>query len=48
MNGVKDCLVKAGVPENQLETRIDANNLTDFGLKGAQFDRAVTIIEADK
>ena len=48
VNGVKDCLVKAGVPENQLETRIDANNLTDFGLKGAQFDRAVTIIEADK
>lgn len=48
VNGVKACLVKAGVPESQLETRIDANNLTDFGIKGAQFDRAVTIIEANK
>ncbi len=46
VDGVKACLVKAGVPESQLETRIDANNLTDYGLKGAQFDRAVTIIEA--
>lgn len=48
VNGVKECLVKAGVPEEQLETRIDAGNLTDYGLKGAQFDRAVTIIEANK
>lgn len=48
VNGVKACLVKAGVPESQLETRIDANNLTDFGVKGARFDRAVTIIEANK
>lgn len=47
VNGVKACLVKAGVPESQIETRIDANNLTDFGIKGAQFDRAVTIIEAN-
>lgn len=47
VNGVKKCLVNAGVPEGQIETRIDANNLTDFGLKGAQFDRAVTIIEAN-
>jgi len=46
VDGVKACLVKAGVPESQLETRIDANNLTDYGLKGAQFDRAVTVIEA--
>lgn len=48
VNGVKACLLKAGVPESQIETRIDANNLTDFGIKGAQFDRAVTIIEANK
>lgn len=46
VDGVYNCLVKAGVPESQLEKRIDANNLTDYGLKGAQFDRAVTIIEA--
>lgn len=48
VDGVKNCLVNAGVPASQLETRIDANNLTDYGLKGAQFDRAVTIIEANK
>lgn len=46
VNGVKKCLIKAGVPEEQLETRIDAGNLTDYGIKGAHFDRAVTIIEA--
>lgn len=47
VNGVYKCLLKAGVPESQLQTRIDANNLTDYGIKGAQFDRAVTIIEAE-
>lgn len=47
VNGVYDCLVKAGVAESQLEKRIDANNLTDYGIKGANFDRAVTIIEAE-
>ncbi len=47
VNGVKDCLVKAGVPESQLETRINAGNLTDYGFKRAQFDRAVTIVEAE-
>lgn len=47
VNGVKACLLNAGVPESQIQTRIDANNLTDFGIKGAQFDRAVTIIEAN-
>lgn len=46
VDGVYNCLVNAGVPEKQLEKRIDANNLTDFGIKGAQFDRAVTVIEA--
>lgn len=47
VNGVYKCLLKAGVPASQLQTRIDANNLTDYGIKGAQFDRAVTIIEAE-
>lgn len=47
VDGVYKCLVKAGVPESQLQKRIDANNLTDYGIKGAQFDRAVTIIEAE-
>jgi len=46
VNGVYDCLVKAGVPEKQLEKRIDNKNLTDYGIKGAQFDRAVTVWEA--
>ncbi|MCM1319239.1 MAG: hypothetical protein NC217_02520 [Muribaculaceae bacterium] len=46
VDGVYNCLVNAGVPASQLEKRIDANNLTDFGIKGAQFDRAVTVIEA--
>lgn len=43
---VKKCLLKAGVPESQIESRIDAGNLTDYGIKGAHFDRAVTIVEA--
>lgn len=47
VNGVKNCLIKAGVPESQIQTRIDGNNLTDLGKKSAQFDRAVTVIEAD-
>lgn len=46
VNGVYQVLRKAGVPASQLQTRIDAQNLTDYGFKGAQFDRAVTIIEA--
>lgn len=46
VNTVYNCLVNAGVDASQLETRIDANNLTDFGIKGARFDRAVTIVEA--
>lgn len=48
VNGVYRVLIKAGVPKDQLQTRIDANNLTDYGIKGAQFDRAVTIYEADE
>lgn len=46
VEGVKKVLVKAGVAEDQIETRIDAGNLTDYGVKGANFDRAVTIVEA--
>lgn len=46
VDGVRNCLVNAGVPASQLETRVDANNLTDYGVKGAQFDRAVTVVEA--
>lgn len=46
VDGVKNCLIKAGVPASQLETRIDDNNLTDYGKKGARFDRAVTVVEA--
>lgn len=46
VNGVYNVLIKAGVAPSQLQTRIDANNLTDYGIKGAQFDRAVTIFEA--
>lgn len=47
VNTVKEFLVKCGVDENQLDARIDANNLTDFGVKGAPLDRAVTIKLAD-
>lgn len=47
VNTVKAFLVKCGVNENQLDARIDANNLTDFGVKGAPLDRAVTIKLAD-
>ena len=47
VNTVKDYLVKCGVSESQLDARIDAANLTDFGVKGAPLDRAVTIKLAD-
>lgn len=47
VNTVKAYLVKCGVNEDQLDARIDANNLTDFGAKGAPLDRAVTIKLAD-
>ncbi len=46
VNGVAKHLLKCGVPQSQFETRIDDKNLTDFGAKGAPFDRAVTIMEA--
>ncbi|MDE7436849.1 MAG: OmpA family protein [Muribaculaceae bacterium] len=47
VNTVKAFLVKCGVNESQLDARIDAANLTDFGAKGAPLDRAVTIKLAD-
>lgn len=47
VNGVKKYLMSCGVAESQLDARIDANNLTDFGVKGAPMDRAVTIKLAD-
>ncbi len=47
VDGVKNFLMKCGVPESQLDARIDAANLTDFGAKGAPLDRAVTIKLAD-
>ena len=47
VDGVKNYLLKCGVSESQLDARIDASNLTDFGAKGAPLDRAVTIKLAD-
>lgn len=47
VDGVKNYLISCGVSESQLDARIDANNLTDFGIKGAPLDRAVTIKLAD-
>lgn len=46
VDGVKNFLINCGVNESQLEAGIDANNLTDLGIKGAPLDRAVTIKEA--
>lgn len=43
VDGVKNYLVKCGVDASQLETTTDQSNLTDFGVKGAPMDRAVTI-----
>lgn len=40
---VKNELVKKGVAEGRLETKIDNGELTDFGPKCASLDRAVTI-----
>lgn len=46
VNGVKAFLIANGVNADQLEATIDNNNLTDFGIKSAPLDRAVTIREA--
>ena len=40
---VKNELVKKGVAESRLETKIDNGELTDYGPKCASLDRAVTI-----
>lgn len=47
VNGVKAYLESCGVNPSQLDARTDANNLTDFGIKSAPLDRAVTIKEAE-
>lgn len=46
VDGVKNFLVKQGVNPDQLDVTINNNNLTDFGIKSASLDRAVTIREA--
>lgn len=43
VDGVRNFLIKCGVNPDQLESGIDAGNLTDFGREGASLDRAVTI-----
>ena len=47
VDGVKNYLVSCGVNPSQLETKTDNANLTDFGVKAAPLDRAVTIRLAD-
>lgn len=44
---VKKFLVNCGVAADQLDVRVDDNNLTDFGSKAAPLDRAVTIKVAE-
>lgn len=46
VNGVKNFLIKCGVNPDQLDVNIDNGELTDFGVKSASLDRAVTIKEA--
>lgn len=46
-DGVRDYLVKCGVNPDQLKVEVDNNNLTDYGIKSAPLDRAVTIRLAD-
>ncbi len=47
VDGVYNYLVKCGVNADQLDKKIDNNNLTDFGAKAAPLDRAVTIRMAE-
>lgn len=47
VNGVKNQLVKFGVPESQLTATINAGNLCDLGEKYVALDRAVTIEEGN-
>lgn len=47
VDGVMNYLVGCGVDAAQLDARVDDNNLTDYGVKAAPLDRAVTIRLAD-
>ena len=47
VDGVKNFLVSCGVNADQLDATVDNNNLTDYGVKAAPLDRAVTIRLAD-
>lgn len=47
VNGVCDFLVKNGVNADQLIVKTNERNLTDYGVKSAPLDRAVTIEVAD-
>lgn len=47
VDGVKNFLVANGVNADQLDARVNDNNLTDYGVKAAPLDRAVTIRLAD-
>lgn len=47
VDGVMNYLVSCGVNPAQLEARTDNANLTDYGVKAAPLDRAVTIRLAD-
>ncbi|MBD5340092.1 MAG: OmpA family protein [Bacteroides sp.] len=44
-SAVADYLIQKGVAPKQLSVGIDSGNLTDLGVQGAPFDRAVTICE---
>lgn len=45
--GVRDFLLLCKVMEEQLRLVVESNNLTDYGAKWAEWDRAVTIRIAD-
>lgn len=47
VNGVKNFLVNCGVNADQLDVKTNDRNLTDYGVKSAPLDRAVTIVLAD-
>ncbi|MDE5902507.1 MAG: OmpA family protein, partial [Muribaculaceae bacterium] len=47
VDGVYNYLVQCGVDGGQLQTTTDNANLTDYGVKAAPLDRAVTIRLAD-
>ncbi len=47
VNGVKKFLLNCGVNPDQLDVKTSERNLTDYGVKSAPLDRAVTIEIAD-